>query len=442
MQGRNLSKICSGVISFFQKTATSAGKLTKFVKRQSKLTASLFVKTLVLGYQSNPAMTLEKMCSLLKEQHIKISKQGMHGRFNTEAVDLMKHMLGASLKELTIENKAAIDLLKPFSSVHLLDSTHVALPESLKMTCQGYGGDAAGAALKIQVLFNYTKSQLEEAWITEGRSNDQGFKQHLNEVTKEGLYLQDLGYFDVTSFQTLQDKGAYFVSKYLSSTAIFNENRESLCLLSELTAAGERYSKRILLGKKTKLPIRLIAFKLPKEAAEQAVRKIRETAKRQGYTPKPLTLQLARWSILITNVPAHLLHDEQVYLVYSLRWQIELLFKLFKSEAGINKINGKKPNRVLCEIYAKLISIVMLLYICFPIRWKNVQELSLRKAYKQISMEGMAFLKALKSSYRLLQFLERYIDHLSNFALKDKRKKTKLPTYQKLMITTNQEVFA
>ena len=134
------------------------------------------------------------------------------------------------------------------------------------------------------------------------------------------------------------------------------------------------------------------------------------------------------------------MNDEQVYLVYSLRWQIELLFKLCKSEAGIDKVSGKKTDRILCELYAKMINVVMLLYLCFPIRWQEHQELSFYKAYKALKLKGTEFFTALKSIYRLKEFIKILISDLKDFSLKDCNRRKRLLAHQQVMKATGQEV--
>lgn len=59
------------------------------------------------------------------------------------------------------------------------------------------------------------------------------------------------------------------------------------------------------------------------------------------------------------NVPASQLSAEEVSMIYRMRWQIELLFKLYKSYFGINKLKATaKYHRVLCGLYSKLIIIL------------------------------------------------------------------------------------
>lgn len=68
-----------------------------------------------------------------------------------------------------------------------------------------------------------------------------------------------------------------------------------------------------------------------------------------------------KYSIFITNIKNNKLSDTQAILLYKSRWQIELLFKLYKSEIMITKLKGKtKSSRIICELYSKLIIIAML----------------------------------------------------------------------------------
>lgn len=179
---------------------------------------------------------------------------------------------------------------------------------------------------------------------------------------------------------------------------------------------------------------------MPAEEIEKRQEKIRQEARKRARIPSKELLELAQWSIYITNVPFSPLKDEQIAVLYGLRWQIELFFKLCKSEAGIAQLNSKKPDRVKCSIYAKLISVVILLFISLPIRWQETQELSWPKAYRYARYRANDFFQALQSPYRLRKFLKAFLDDLKDFALKDRYRKKKPSTYKKLMATTGQEV--
>jgi hypothetical protein len=446
MQGQNVSKICNTVISFFHKSTKKLGKAVEFVKRQSKLTPELFAEANIMASLSNPSASLEDMRRLIKKRGVKITKQGLHQRFNSNATELMKNLFTESLLKFKTEKRAVIDLLKPFSAINMIDSSGVSLPSNMKDLYQGYGGGSSSeAGLKIQVLLNYMDGQIEKVTLTDARQPDQKFKDYFHDVKKDALYLQDLGYFDINTFAAIQAKGAYFISRYLPQTKLYHEDGKEINLLRTLREYKDIFSQIMWLHKKKggkKVQVRLVASRLQDNEYEKRLRKINQAAKKSGRMPMKETLELARWSIFITNINKEILNDQEIYIVYSLRWQIELFFKVCKGQAGINKVNGKTSDRVHCDIYAKLICIIMLMYICFPERWQENQEISFFKAFNQLRQSFSDFFRALNSAYLLTNFLKEFSNDLKDFALKEKPRKKRQATYQKLMIATNQGVLA
>jgi hypothetical protein len=442
MQAESVSKLCVTVMNFFGKTVAQVDKAVQFVKRKPKVDAQLFVEVLISGHLSDVSVSLEKLCMLIKARGVKMSRQALDQRFTAEATLLMKGLLSEALQRFREEKEEVLDLLKRFSGVKMIDSSGIELPANLKERFKGYGGGASEAAIKLQTMLNYTRGQIDEVVITDTRTSDQGFKEYWNWINEGALYLQDLGYFAVKFFEQVQEKKAYFISRYLNPTTLLDKEGKPLNLLNELRSAGSVFEKKVWLGKKGSVDIRLIAFRLSDEEVEKRIRKLKEKAQKKGKNPTQETTELTKWSIYMTNVPEDWLNAEQVHLVYTLRWQIELFFKVCKSEAGIDKISSKKTDRVLCEIYAKLICVVILMYLCFPVRWCKTQELSLCKAYKTLRLKAFDFFKALKSPYRFSLFIKSFLSDLNDFALKDKSRKKRRLTHQKIMDSAGQEAFA
>ena len=108
------------------------------------------------------------------------------------------------------------------------------------------------------------------------------------------------------------------------------------------------------------MKVRLIGSKLPKKLSEARRRKANKLAKSQGYKSSKRNQKLLDWSIFITNISSEILSFSDVFRVYRLRWQIELLFKLYKSQMAIDKFKSKvNQSKVLCEFYAKLSAIAI-----------------------------------------------------------------------------------
>jgi hypothetical protein len=438
MEGWNVSKICRTVTSFFGSRSKNLGKDVGFVKRRSKLTAELFATAFIVGHM-NDDTNLEQICLLLKEKGVDITPQGLHKRIGGSSKALLEGLFKDSLEQFKHKQLKGLELLDNFTEVNLLDSSSISLPESMEDTYKSCGGDASKAGLKLQVLFDYVNNQLQGVTLTEGRKNDQSFKEHLSNLKKGALYLQDLGYFSVRSFSEMESNGTYFVSRYLPQTKIYDKDHNELNITEILENSDGFFAREVYLGKKEKLKVRLVASLLPEEEVEKRQESYRKKARKSGNAPKKETLELARWSIYISNVPETMLKDEQLHLIYTLRWQIELFFKLCKSVFGLAKNNCKNPDHMMCKIYAKLVGITLLLCFSSPVRWQEKQELSLFKACKQLVWDGKEFFKAIGSFYRLSKFFQKFQDSLKKFALKTVRKKHP-STYKKLMDTVGQEV--
>lgn len=439
MQGHTVTKIAQTITDFFKVSANKIGRSTQFVQRDSKLTARIFTESLVCSCLSDKKVSLEEIRDSIKEKGVSISKQGVNDRFNEAAVHMFQQLFDKALKSFKVEQISVFKLLKPFSSVRIQDSSGIELPPSLKKIYKGFGGGASESALKLQVLFDSVNGSIEQLNVTGATQNDQGYQEHLSVIEKTALYLQDLGYFSIQSFITIAKEKAYFLSRYLPQTKLFDEEGNPFDLLDSLRKTDTWMEQNLLIGKEQKLPVRFIAQRLDEETKQKRLKNIYKSYRKRQ--PSDLILELAGWSLYITNVPDSMLTKEHIHFVYVLRWQIELFFKLCKQYAGVNKISSQNPSRVLCELYARLILIALFLYICAPIRWQKERELSLPKAYKRFIRKAETFLKALSSLYRLTQFIKGLLDDLCVYTLKDKKTKKKISSHLKINLLVNQETY-
>lgn len=434
MQADTVSKISKKIISFFTERVSILGRETGFSQRRSKLTSRAFIETLLVSCL-NEDTTYEAQSSILKLKKITITKQGLASRMNDKAVLLLSFLLDEALVEFQSQNTEIFELLKAFIAVKIQDSSGIELPSKLKPFFKGYGGSASSSSLKLQVLYDDMNGSIDKLFVTDGTRNDQGFTYHLDSIQAGALYLQDLGYFCITSFKKIMDGNAYFLSRYLAQTCLYHPDETAIDLLELLRATpGEYYEADILLGRDQRLPVRLIAQRLDENQKEKRLKNIHKSYKKK---PSKLVLELAGWSIFVTNIPKEMLAKETIHSVYTLRWQIELFFKLVKYYAKIDEIRGITPYRVLCELYAKLIVIILFLRLASTCRWLNKRELSLPKAYKRFKTSSLLFLQALISPYRLKKFIS-FLHLQFSYALKDKKTPKKISSYQQIELLAKQ----
>ena len=103
------------------------------------------------------------------------------------------------------------------------------------------------------------------------------------------------------------------------------------------------------------LGLRLVADRLPEEAAEPARRRLRRDAAKRGRTPDPRSLGAAGFVLLLTSLPAEAFPAGRVLALYRPRWQVELAFKRLKSLLGLGELPAKDPALARAWLSAKLI---------------------------------------------------------------------------------------
>ena len=212
---------------------------------------------------------------------------------------------------------------------------------------------------------------MKQVEMQSGKEPDQSYTGYLQVVEAGSLTIADLGYFCLNTFVAIAKKSAYFLSRYCYPTALLCLSGEKIELVKFLQAQTEDIRELpVLLGSRPehKLACRLIILRTPEEIAEERRRKAIKHAKQRGRTLSETYLFLLGWTLFMTNAPASMISTSQVYDFYRTRWQIELIFKLWKSYSGFNHICACRKERVMTELYAKLIGIVIVYFLLAPVR--------------------------------------------------------------------------
>jgi len=106
--------------------------------------------------------------------------------------------------------------------------------------------------------------------------------------------------------------------------------------------------------------LRLVAQRLPQEAAEKNRRRIRRQASKKGKTPDKRTLEAAGYIFLVTNLAASQWTTAQVLELYRLRWQVELVFKRLKSLLDLDQLRAKGPALAQTYLLGKILAALIM----------------------------------------------------------------------------------
>jgi len=398
---------------------------SKFVERRSKIDGQNFTQILVFGCMKRPQSSLGDLVKVGNGLGIGVTIPGLDQRINAEAASMLMEILRRSMRELSGEERLEIELLKPFSAVYLLDSTQLALPDTMRELFPGAGGDGPAASMKIQLNYDYLRGELNALRLTAGIEPDQSCKLHLEQAHPGSLHLFDLGYFKQQVFAELEHKGSYFISRFAHQTALYTDEAEPirLELLDYLQKVnGDRFETRLQMGRLTHLPVRILFQRLPPAVVEGRRRKAIAQMQDKGKRPTETYLKLLEWQFFITNIPSDWLSFDQILLLYRVRWQIELVFKLWKSQANLDGLGNWRIDRVLVHLYARLIGLVMFFALTAPLRWLSCAELSLPKAFRSFQDYIPAILSSIDDAWASFYLvLSRLSDQWRKFDLKDRR---------------------
>jgi IS4 transposase len=92
---------------------------------------------------------------------------------------------------------------------------------------------------------------------------------------------------------------------------------------------------------------------------EKAERKLKRRDQKQQQRVLPETIELARYMMLFTSIPNDKLTLKEVLELYRYRWQIELLFKRFKSLAQLGHLPKHEKESAKAWLYGKLLIILL-----------------------------------------------------------------------------------
>jgi len=429
------------VSQFFNKESIEAkARETGFVQRESKLTGHLFLTVFTFGMSLYGTPSLNELVGILKlvAPELEISREGLYQRLTEEAVKFFEAMLAAVIK-LEVPGELELTILAAFKRILIFDSTAFQLPESLAPYFKGYGGDASAAGIKI--LFGYDLKSARFFYVVlNGTDSDHLIKNGaINEIEAGDIEISDLGYFGIKAFARIEARGAFYVSRLKTNVTLYQTDEAGKLVEFDLVKAIETMKEGVrtevevcLKSERTVITTRLVIERVPEAVKAERLRKLNLTNQKKGRQTRQRTKILQGVNLHITNAPAELLPAKVIRQFYTIRWQIELIFKNWKSNFQLDEVPGTKPPRIKCMIYAKLLFIFLthkLVNVARSFAWSQMaREVSDFQAAKQIKIIGNEWLRAIfQEPQKVETILSGVINFIIKHCLKSKSKKKVYP---------------
>jgi hypothetical protein len=228
----------------------------------------------------------------------------------------------------------------------------------------------------------------------------------LHLVEDGDLIVRDLAYMHLEALQGIVEKIAHFLCRLNTQRKVYREQDGQLVELDFAAIVKfmrkndiKQYEEQVWLGKKKDLEVRLFLFLMPQSVYNERLRKANKNAAKKGHQVSEEYKARAALNLFITSAPAEVIDIDTAWKIYTLRWQIELTFKIWKSICKIDKVKKVKKERLECYIWAKLLMIVL----CWRIVWFTA------KLLDQYYQKNLSFYKAFKTLIRDMVRIEQVI---------------------------------
>ncbi len=274
-------------------------------------------------------------------------------------------------------------------------------------------------------------------WIEPASQSEQSSPAIETPLPKGSLRVTDSGSLKLPRLRQWEQEGRFWIMPPKADLMCFDE-RGVCCSLVELLSrqSGDLVDLDIQVGRSERLPVRLVAYRLPEEqvarmqasashtstspakGAQRLNQKKQSPRTRTGKRNKaghrhrrhtvvsPRRRQLLGWRILITNVPRERLSPQEVLVLARCRWQIELIWKWGKQLVKVDTWRSEQPERILTEIFAKWLGMLLTHWLLLLSGWQDPRH-SQVKAHQAVQWMAPVLALGLTGAFPLEMVVQR-----------------------------------
>ena len=382
-----LPRMAKVLRTVFERDAPALAATMGVVQRKRKLDGTTLALLLVLGWLHHPQAGSSALARFAGTLGVRISKQGIEAHWTYRTAEWLYEVLLRAIGCMLSAKAVAVPLLRRFKSVYLEDGSSVLLPDGLARYwrgCRGGNAESRGtkAAVKLTLRLDLVHGSMHGPLLQAGRAHESTSLLHRIPWVKGVLWIADMGYFALVRLVQVSQAGAYFLMPLKDGVVTWLEGKRA-DVLGVLQACGsDEQEYEVDLGAAKQVHCRVLARRASEQQVKRRHKHQEEYARKHGTQVSQRQRDWACWTIVITNVPAALLTLAEAFVLLRARWQIELLWKLWKLQGVLDDWQTTNEARILCEIYAKLLGLLiqhwMLLLTCWddPHRsWITVSEM-------------------------------------------------------------------
>ncbi len=388
---------------FHEGTLNRIGKTQGFCKRLRVVTPHRLVVSLLTVFSCTRVETLADIHRGLTALFGKdVAYKPFHNQLSKQAFPVMMRDVASELLTKLAVRVLGVKrggLLSEFKGIIIQDGSSFAIKDSLKKVFPGRFTTVSPAAVEIHVTMDLLEGSVQDATLT---ADTEGEREHLPDAAtlKDRLILADRGYFELKYFAEVQQAGGRFIVR--------SKNSINPLILRARTTQGKRLKR--MEGKNIK-EVKLLK-RTPLDLEVEWERKEGPVRCRLIVSWNPKTKE---FGFFATNLPRERYAVADVSRIYRLRWQIELLFKEWKSYANLHAFDTSKETIVEGLIWAALCAAAIKRYLGFATQIIAKVHISTRKVSMCAVHVLFELLSAIaqKSPFRTRRAWRRAIEYLA-----------------------------
>ena len=395
------SKLADRSKTFFSRLDSLARKTKLIVRKSAKFSAEGFTLGIFKAVLTGKASFNQLAMNLGLSEHKAMTRQALHNRVDQSAVAFMMSATGQAIKERW--DDVALIVTKIFNRVLIEDSSQAKTDKRNAEDFPGCGnGQGETAGCKIDLAFDLLTGEPVSEALHLATEQDRELGKDLVDLVKPfDLILRDMGYFSTGEFRRIESLDAFWLSRLPVSVKAHDLEGRKLETILRMTKAKE-IDCDMSIGE-ARHPARLIAVRATPEVARERRRLRREQARQLGKQPNQDMLTRDGWRIIITNVGEQLMKTSEIFSLYSVRWQIEIIFRAWKQSGQLVKALARRSNLFHLQtlMYGAILLLILTMKTASLLRKShNRYQLSIEK----IAQDLAAFILTLVSLHRFAHY--------------------------------------
>jgi hypothetical protein len=370
---------------------------------------------------------------------VSFSKQALWKRVNNSCVLFFQAILAMAIKnrfsQSEIDNISSENM---YSRIVIQDSTIIKVPKKLFDIFSGVS-NAHGSVcnVRIQGVYELISGRFIDFSIDSYSRNDQESAPELK-ICKSDLVLRDRGYMTYNEIERHTRSGADCIFRHKMKYVYLDPESGIPINLTSLLRKNKPLDIVVCLNNKQRTKVRLLAEPVSDQIANERRRKAK--VEMRGHNPSKELLELMGYTIYITTIMDKEVNLIQIKKFYSLRWKIEIIFKIWKSYLNFDNVHNVSNNQLWVLFLARFIMIVLsthFLYVPYSnmvMKHCHNRALSMMKFFKYINNDQKVIRYLAKGLGKNIIYNKNTLDNLVRYCAYDKRKRMNIIDLEKQLL--------